>query len=393
MTQSGRDRDVSFEQEIKTKETEYQMKKIPIIAVAALSAYASSAYSQSSVTLYGLIDEAIRFDNHQTPSGGHNITMGTGGAILGSRWGLRGVEDLGGGTKALFTLESGFIANTGAMAFPTPNGQTREFGRQAFVGLSQSGWGTLTFGRQYLLAYTMGASHDTFAFANYAATWGFQSAGLVGGARLDNTVQYSSDSLHGFKVNGAYTFGGAAGDVHRNSSPAVSVSYDHGPLSIGAVYQVVNDIGGAVPADSAYGNTYFGVAIPDSTQKLFMAGASWATNRATLYAQYIYSHVYPADYRDDSMSLGASYRFTPAWEIREAVYVDILHHAAGEGTRITTGPILFYHLSTRTDLYTGFNYNHLTGQWIKLASSSGFTQSFNGYNSLFEGVLGMIHRF
>ncbi|ABE34039.1 gram-negative porin family protein [Paraburkholderia xenovorans LB400] len=369
------------------------MRRTCIVGAAMLGLYASSAWSQSSVTLYGLIDEAIRYDNHQTRDGGHNITMGAGGAILGSRWGLRGIEDLGGGTKALFTLESGFIANTGAMAFPTPGGQTREFGRQAFVGLSKQGWGTLTLGRQYLLAYLMGASHDTFAFANYAATWGFQAAGLVGGARLDNTVQYSSESYHGFRVNGAYTFGGVAGDTHRNSSPAVSVAYDAGALSVGAVYQIVNNIGGAVPANTAYGNTYFGIGIPDSTQKLFMLGASWTISQATLYAQYIYSHVYPADYRNDSMSLGASYRFNPAWEIRNAVYVDVLHHASGEGTRITTGPILFYHLSKRTDLYTGFNYNHLSGQWTQLASTAGFTQSFNGSNSLFEGVLGMIHRF
>ncbi|MBN3850085.1 porin [Paraburkholderia sp. Ac-20342] len=369
------------------------MKIRYMIGAVALSLYASSAWSQSSVTLYGLIDEAIRYDNHQTPSGGHNITMGTGGAILGSRWGLRGVEDLGAGTKAIFTLESGFIANTGAMAFPTPSGQTRIFGRQAFVGLSKTGWGTLTFGRQYLLAYLMGASHDTFAFANYAATWGFQAAGLMGGARLDNTVQYSSDNFHGFRLNGAYTFGGVAGDIHRNSSPAVSVGYDNGALSVGVAYQIVNDIGGEVPANSGYGNTYFGIAIPQSSQKIFMAGATWTLSNAALYAQYIYSHVYPADYRNDSMSLGAAYRFSPAWEIRDAVYVDILHHAAGEGARITTGPILFYHVSKRTDLYTGFNYNHLSGQWTKLASTSGFTQSFNGYNSLFEGVLGMIHRF
>ncbi|MCM3754914.1 hypothetical protein M3665_23630, partial [Bacillus licheniformis] len=85
--------------------------------------------------------------------------------------------------------------------------------------------------------------------------------------------------------------------------------------------------------------------------------------------------------------------FTPSIELRGAAYVDILHHADGEGTRVTAGPILLYHLSKRTDLYSGVNYNHLTGQWTKLASTSGFTQSFNGYNSLFEGVVGMIHRF
>lgn len=278
--------------------------------VGIVGLHAHAAWSQSAVTLYGVIDEAIRYDNHQTRDGGHNITMGTGGALLGSRWGLRGTEDLGGGSKAIFVLESGFVANTGALAFSTPGGQQRLFGRQAFVGFSHQGLGTVTFGRQYALAYLMGSAHDVFGFANYAATWGFQSAGLVGGARLDNTVQYTSDKLFGFTVSGAYTFGGVAGDIHRYSSPAVSLSYDVGPLNIGAVYQQVNNIGGATPASTQYGNTYFGIAIPDSSQKIAMVGATYALAQAKIYEQYIFSHVYPADYRNDSFSVGASYLFT-----------------------------------------------------------------------------------
>jgi len=238
----------------------------------------------------------------------------------------------------------------------------------------------------------MGASHDTFGLSNYGATWGFQAGGLIGGARFDNTVQYSSDSIYGFQLNGAYTFGGVAGNFHQNSSTAVSGRYVHGPLDVGVAYQVVNNIGGPA-ATSGYGNTYFGITIPESSQKLFIAGGSYVFGPATAYAQYIYSHVYPADYRNDSFSAGLAYRFNSSWEIRNAVYVDILHHAGDEGTRITTGPILFNHVSKRTDLYAGFNYSHVTGQWAVLVSSPGYSLSFNGFNSLFEATVGIIHRF
>ncbi|MEX3764889.1 porin [Paraburkholderia phenoliruptrix] len=367
------------------------MKKL-IVGFAALGLYASSACSQSSVTLYGVVDEAIRYDNHQTPTGGHNVTMGTGGALYGTRWGLRGVEDLGDGLKTVFTLESGFVPNTGASNLSTPNGQVRLFGRQAFVGLSKPVWGSLTFGRQYDLAYLTAVTHDMFGFANYAATWGFQ-AFLLGPVRLDNTVMYSSDNFYGFNVKGAYTIGGVAGDTHRNSSPALALNYDNGSFSVGAVYQIFNNIGGTTPANTAYGSTYYGITIPDSSQKTFALGATWVVSNATLMAQYIYSHVYPADYRNDSFSLGFAWRFTPSVDLKTAVYADFLHHAGEEGTRITAGPVLIYHLSKRTDVYTGFNYNHLTGAWTRLASTTGFTQSFNGYNSMFEGVVGMVHRF
>src|ERR1700761_4199200 len=71
-------------------------------------ALSGTAYAQSSVTLYGIIDEAVRYDNHQTKTGsGSLFTMGSGGEIQGSRWGLQGTEDLGGGMAAIFQLEGG----------------------------------------------------------------------------------------------------------------------------------------------------------------------------------------------------------------------------------------------------------------------------------------------
>ena len=116
------------------------MKKTLMVA-ALTGVFATAAHAQSSVTLYGLIDAGITYTNNQ---GGHSNWQETSGSVNGSRWGLRGSEDLGGGLKAIFTLENGFNIANGNL------GQnSREFGRQAFVGLASDQFGSVTLGRQY----------------------------------------------------------------------------------------------------------------------------------------------------------------------------------------------------------------------------------------------------
>lgn len=102
------------------------------------------AHAQSSVTLYGLVDAGITYTNNATSGTGHGaLVQFTSGSSQGDRWGLTGKEDLGGGLKAIFTLESGFQLSNGALA---QSGLL--FNRAAFVGLDGR-FGTLTLGRQY----------------------------------------------------------------------------------------------------------------------------------------------------------------------------------------------------------------------------------------------------
>jgi predicted porin len=117
------------------------MKKT-ILAAAALGSFSIVAQAQSSVTLYGLLDAGITYANKVATSTGHDSLVKYGdGVASGSRWGLRGTEDLGGGLKAIFVLESGFSTGDGT------SGQGGAlFGRQAFVGLAKDGIGSVTFG-------------------------------------------------------------------------------------------------------------------------------------------------------------------------------------------------------------------------------------------------------
>ena len=103
------------------------MKKFNAIAMALLGA-CSLAHAQSSVTLYGVLDSSLANTTNVNANGDNLAKMPTLTGSLPSRWGLRGVEDLGGGLQAVFALESGFGVDSGAL------GQGgRLFGRQAWV--------------------------------------------------------------------------------------------------------------------------------------------------------------------------------------------------------------------------------------------------------------------
>ena len=115
--------------------------KTPLIAASLAALCASgSVCAQSSVTLYGIIDEGLTFSNNQLGNKAYQMQSGI---SQGSRWGMQGAEDLGGGLSAIFRLENGFDINTGKLGQ-----QGREFGRAAYVGVSSKTLGTVTLGRQ-----------------------------------------------------------------------------------------------------------------------------------------------------------------------------------------------------------------------------------------------------
>ncbi|MGA3249145.1 MAG: porin, partial [Paraburkholderia sp.] len=123
------------------------MKKITVLITLLTGIFATAAHAQSSVTLYGLIDAGLTYVSNQKETGstaGHSKFGMTDASINPDRFGLRGSEDLGGGLKAIFTLENGFTLTNGALG---QHGLL--FGRQAFAGLSSDQFGTVTLGRQY----------------------------------------------------------------------------------------------------------------------------------------------------------------------------------------------------------------------------------------------------
>ena len=127
------------------------MKK-SILALAALGAINGAAYAQSSVTVYGVVDLAMR--NVHNNSG--SIWSEVNGALNSNRLGFKGSEDLGSGLSANFNIESDVFADTGQAGgnttTPVPAGQF--WSRISTVGLRSSRFGEVRFGRDYTPSFS-----------------------------------------------------------------------------------------------------------------------------------------------------------------------------------------------------------------------------------------------
>jgi len=201
---------------------------------AILAACGISSAHASSVTLYGLIDYGV---NYQSNSGGGRVIGGSSGIMQGSRWGFKGVEDLGGGLSAIFTLENGFDLGKG-----TSLQGGNLFGRQAFVGLSSDAYGTLTLGRQYDSLVTFVESRMNSAnFGGGTTAHPGDLDNLNNSKRVNNSVKYTSPKMGGFTVGGVYGFGGQAGDFARNQIWSAGVGYEYGSFSAGAAFMNVRN--------------------------------------------------------------------------------------------------------------------------------------------------------
>lgn len=198
------------------------MKKM-VFSCVALAACAG-AYAQSTVTLYGVVDEYVEYASN----GAAHATRLQSGGIYGSRLGFRGREDLGGGYAGIFTLEMGINADDGSL------GQGGlAFGRQAFVGVSTP-YGDITLGR-----------HNTPHF--FAITYYSMAGGLSYGnaanyytdlavTRVNNSVVFQSKKYGGFSGQAMYAFGETVGSTSLNSFASAYLAYAEGPVSAGAAF-------------------------------------------------------------------------------------------------------------------------------------------------------------
>lgn len=154
------------------------------LAAAALLTTAGAQAQTSNVTLYGTLDQYL---NYMKSSSGKSLTSLNDGALMRSRLGFRGTEDLGGGLSAKFTLEHGLYADSGKQ-----NDGNRFFDRQAWVGLATP-YGEFRAGRQNTAAFNRSAEVDySGRTLGSLSNW----YGLT--ARYDNDLAYISPRINGF---------------------------------------------------------------------------------------------------------------------------------------------------------------------------------------------------
>ncbi|MBU9686713.1 porin [Burkholderia gladioli] len=163
----------------------------------ALLGFATSGFAQGSVTLYGILDTGVEYVSHANSAGKGVVRMPAITGELPSRWGLRGSEDLGGGYKAVFALESGINVGNGTL------GQGgRLFGRQSWVGID-SPYGTLSFGRQYTMTYLAVLDADLLGPNIY----GLPSLdAYIPNGRADNSVAWRG-KFGGLTLGAMYSLG------------------------------------------------------------------------------------------------------------------------------------------------------------------------------------------
>jgi predicted porin len=314
-----------------------------VLASAAMLAVVP-AFAQSSVTLYGVIDTGLSYQSSSTTlgsaTGGHSAFKMVTGVWAGTRVGLKGVEDLGGGTKAIFTLEEGFNSATGAMS--TSN---LMFSRQAFVGVTNSTYGSLTAGRQYASYYQLLAPYSptTWLTGFYGAHAG-DIDGLDTIYRANNTLLYMSPKLYGFNFSGSYSLGGVPGSANQGSTWSLAIQYAQGPVGLSVGFSRINN--------SAIGGGAFG---SDSTTS--NAGAQAGVSAV--------NNGYQTAQAQQRFAVGMGYVFNSQFDIT-AIYSNV-QYIPGSGSAFQTeaiwntgGVVLHWKPTTAWDFATGYSYTHST---------------------------------
>ncbi|ODV41167.1 hypothetical protein AWV79_00680 [Cupriavidus sp. UYMMa02A] len=386
--------------------------KFRSMALAASLVCSGSAFAQSNVTLYGVADVNIEYANHigAVPTAANQFNRGpsndvyrmNSGGVSGSRWGLRGTEDLGGGLKALFVLESGFNLDTGTM-----QQGGRLFGRQAYVGVQRAGIGQLSLGRQYTSMFEALANFSPTAYATQYEPVVLQSGPNF---REDNTVKYTGQfgpvtalAHYSFGVGlalpatvGVATPIGGNGEIpgqaRRDSAYGAALAYQGGPVGLTVGYDQWNPTIGT--SSGTIKKAVFGASYTYGPAKI-MGGYRWGQNKnaADVVIQ-----------RDDFYWIGANYQVTPAVGLTLEYNYDNVKTLYGNTSVPNPWQIAFvanYAFSKRTDVYLTTAYAKNAGLMLEslatvYANSLSLGNSYalaNGQSNMLGVALGIRHKF
>lgn len=345
------------------------MKHIIAAGLTAVCA-TTGAWAQSSVTLYGSLDAGIAYVSNV---GGSSKFMMEQGNMQPDRWGLRGVEDLGGGLKTVFQLENGFYTNTGAMA---KSGVL--FNRQAFVGLSSDRIGTLTLGHQTPFSFDVLGPLST---AYLAASWyafhpgNLDSLADTGVVPYDNSAKFRSVSIGGFTFGAMMGLGNTT-NFSTGRNLGFAVTYANGPFKAAASYANEHN---RTPSITTTGLTTFqGVAaasyVADKVQNMG-AGASYQFGKLLVHGLYTRVKLESAGHSDtyQSYDAGANYQFTPFNSLVGGAATTTL--SGHRWTQFMIGDV--YALSKSTQVYVNALYEHANSGTNAAFYTAGVSSSRN----------------
>lgn len=198
------------------------MKK-SLIAMSVLGAFVASSATAANVEIYGLINPALMFTSSNGDYDGaetkNQFSMEE-GKEFGSRWGLRGMEEISPDFKVGFVLESGFRSDTGALGAARDTG--RIFDRESHIDLHTK-FGKFQFGRMPLFGSVLGADGLFRAidplFANYTVAFGSGSVTGSDWTRVDNAISYVTPTFAGLTGYAMYSFRNDSNKTDANGDP------------------------------------------------------------------------------------------------------------------------------------------------------------------------------
>ena len=302
--------------------------KSKLLLLTLFAAFAGAATAQSNVTIYGVADAGITVENNGGAVG--SVTRLDSGILNGSRLGFKGVEDLGDGLSALFTLEMGINIDDGTAAQGGLG-----FGRQSWVGLAGK-FGAVKLGRQFSPVYANVSTFDPFAnglAGDSARLFNFS------GSRINNAVTYGYET-NGFRGQLIYGMGEVPGNTSASRTVGGFAGYKKGPIDAVLATTTIADRTGSVHA------------------KTTLLGGNYDFGSATVYVAYAWNKDATAA---GAPSAGANTRDAligvampiGAGSIRTS-YIRKSDRALGNANAHQFAAGYVYNLSKRTALYTSY---------------------------------------
>jgi predicted porin len=270
------------------------MKKLLATLLLSLGVVAT-AQAQSSVTIYGILDVGYIGKNLKgspaTATNTLNSNQFGSSAETSSRLGFRGTEDLGGGTSAFFTIETGVT--------PTSSTVSTFNNRQSFVGIAQRGLGNMAVGTQYGPVFKAVRETDPGQLNNTAGSVIFPAAGTDGGqnsadaaftVRFANSLTATTERKLGFSANALYSLnnqdstktGATTGGQVDANAYGLGVDYSRGNLYATVAYQSVKSVNDTV-STASMSSTFVGT---NTTDNQLYAGATYDLKIVKLFAGY-----------------------------------------------------------------------------------------------------------
>jgi predicted porin len=363
-----------------------RMKRFVVLASGAVLSWASASpvLAQSTVTLYGVLDNGFVY---QSSSGNNSAIRAVPGGLFATRYGFKGVEDIGGGVHVNFQLEQAFSGQTGAATNPAD-----AFNRLAYVGLS-GGFGEVRFGLQNTPQYDILQAAMDPSWVKSIASPMNNFNGLI--IRANNGISYYTPTFDGLNakfmvaLRDSSTTGSGNGIGFYNAL----VQYINGPLNVAAGYERGDEPG--VGAGGSYTLAGGAAAGPGAVFNVFNAGASYAIGANRIWLAYHTENLTntPKYEQHDVYQISDSYQFGPAALL--SLMYGYLHDRTGKGNNAQQLGLLFeYSLSKSTELYTAAGF-------IQNRNQANYTLSGTAYSGLTitpgtdtRGIgVGLVHKF